>query len=263
MSLARFLQNRYSRKSFFGLPLTLSFLAFLFAVGLLLDLTEDFVHSESIVMLDMFVTHALFAFRSPELLNAFYICTLFAQTAVVVPVAALLSIFLWVERQRVLVATLWISLGMSAGTTFIAKVVFHRLRPDVVIRAIAENSFSYPSGHATAAVAFYGFLAYLCVRTQRSWSVKILAIAFAAIMIVLIDASRLYLGVHYLSDVLAGNLVGLIGLLIAIDITEWFLWKKPGKPTLRRTSLLATLCIKFLLIGGIVLLGPSPWVQAF
>jgi undecaprenyl-diphosphatase len=86
----------------------------------------------------------------------------------------------------------------------------------------AENSFSFPSGHATIGVAFYGFVGYVLMRFAKSWNMKV-NIFFATILIIIaIGVSRVYLGVHYISDVWSGYLVGSMWLIIAISFSEWF-----------------------------------------
>jgi undecaprenyl-diphosphatase len=108
--------------------------------------------------------------------------------------------------------------------TSAGKFIFHRARPGVAI--YPENSFSFPSGHATIAVAFYGFLTYALIRSSKKWKRKINIFFVGFILIFLIGFSRLYLGVHYFSDVWGGYLAGAIWLIIAISFSEYFSYKK-------------------------------------
>ena len=89
-----------------------------------------------------------------------------------------------------------------------------------------EKSFSFPSGHATIAVAFYGFIIYFLIKNVKSWNRKINIFFTGFILIILIGFSRLYLGVHFVSDVWAGYLIGAIWLIIGIGFTEFYLLKK-------------------------------------
>ncbi|MBU4431911.1 LssY C-terminal domain-containing protein, partial [Patescibacteria group bacterium] len=86
-------------------------------------------------------------------------------------------------------------------------------------------TYSFPSGHATTAVAFYGFVTYLLMSLIKSRRRKIHIFFVGFVLIFLIDFSRLYLGVHYLSDVWGGDLVGLLWLIIGISMAEWALIK--------------------------------------
>src|SRR5690606_6626971 len=108
------------------------------------------------------------------------------------------------------------------------KLLFQRIRPDELLRALSEDSFSFPSIHAATAAAFTGYIAYMVIRTSRSWTLKVGAVFVSAIAIFLIDLSRMYLGLHYLSDVIAGDLVGVLCVAIVISITEWLFSRERG-----------------------------------
>ncbi|MBI1812761.1 LssY C-terminal domain-containing protein [Candidatus Peregrinibacteria bacterium] len=261
--LIRFVRERFSTKSFFGLPFTILAVAFVYTVSLLLGIVQDYLESDPLIEADKRIANLLFAFRTPPLVHFFYFITLFAESGVIIAVAVLLSAALWWKRQRIFVFTLWLTLITSEGTTYLGKLLFHRLRPDELIRAVVEDSFSFPSGHATTAAAFYGFLAYLLIRTHRSWSVKVGSFFSAILAVLLIDLSRLYLGVHYLSDVLAGDLVGLTALIFAISVTEWLLWQQKEKRlSLPSSPMLVIGAMQICIVVLIFLFAPSPWTKA-
>jgi len=91
----------------------------------------------------------------------------------------------------------------------ILKLFFDRPRPSVVVWGTNAVSSSFPSGHAMSATIVYSTVAYLAARlTKRRWA-RWLVMSLAAITVILISTSRLYLGVHYPSDVLAGAVIGL------------------------------------------------------
>ncbi|GEK57213.1 hypothetical protein CHL76_02630 [Marinococcus halophilus] len=120
-------------------------------------------------------------------------------------------------------------IGISIITT-VFKNFFSRQRPEV-LAAYDGTGFSFPSGHATGAVTFYGFLAYLVIRsglaTVWKWILGILLIVLA----LLVAISRMFLGVHYFTDVLAGISVGLFWLLICIIALELTIWNKYRRQT--------------------------------
>lgn len=96
------------------------------------------------------------------------------------------------------------------------KVVFHRERPDI-LRLVEAGGFSFPSGHSMISMSFYGFIAYLFYVNMKSrW--KYLTASLFSILILLIGLSRIYLGVHYTSDVLAGFSAGLAWLAVFITL---------------------------------------------
>ena len=122
------------------------------------------------------------------------------------------------NKKRILVGALGF-LGVEAITA-ILKVLVHRARPDVLMQAIHETSFSFPSGHATSAAFVFGYFGYMLLKKYPHQTKRVWVIFFVTLAVVLIDVSRLYLGVHYLSDVLVGNLIGLLGLFVTIRVGE-------------------------------------------
>ena len=99
----------------------------------------------------------------------------------------------------------------------ILKAIFVRPRPNV-LRLIKQGGYSFPSGHAMASMTFYGFLIYLIIKSNINKNIKILLTSLLTILILLIGISRIYLGVHYASDILAGYLVSIIYLILFTSV---------------------------------------------
>lgn len=97
------------------------------------------------------------------------------------------------------------------------KNSFQRLRPDSFF-LVQETSFSFPSGHAMATMCFYGMLAFFLMREAKSWPLRLLIAMLAVIMSLIVGLSRIYLGVHYPTDVAAGYAVGFMWLLICVSM---------------------------------------------
>lgn len=97
----------------------------------------------------------------------------------------------------------------SAVVNPLLKLLFGRPRPSIH-RIITETGYSYPSGHAIGATLFYGLLIILVSLYTHKWFLRFVTILFAGTAIVLVMLSRVYLGVHYPSDVLAGFLMGTV-----------------------------------------------------
>lgn len=261
--LLQFVYDRISVRSFFGLPFTLLVIAFIYIVSGFVGLAQDIVTKDPLAAADVRIDNLLYAFRDPTLLHIFYYITLFAQPIVLVILALLLSLILWIFRERFFILSLWLTIGLSEGLASIGKLAFHRVRPDQFLQAIHETSFSFPSTHATSAVALYGLIAYLIIRTWPSWKAKVSAFFCAFLLVFLIDFSRMYLGVHYLSDVLAGNLIALSVLVFTISITEWLLQRYPqviAPFRMAQTSIFALLSI--LVVTTIFVLVPLPKITA-
>ena len=102
----------------------------------------------------------------------------------------------------------------------VLKLYFHRARPDVSWALAEEHSFSFPSGHSIVAVVLYGSLVYLGFPLLRQMWQRVVVSVVAVGMIAGIGLSRIYLGVHYPSDVAAGYLVG-CAWLTTVMVAEW------------------------------------------
>lgn len=101
----------------------------------------------------------------------------------------------------------------------IFKFILQRPRP-TENRIINENGYSFPSGHSMISMAFYGFLIYLIYKYVKNKKIKYISITLISVLIIFIGISRIYLGVHYTSDVLAGFLFSISYLIIFILIAN-------------------------------------------
>ena len=101
----------------------------------------------------------------------------------------------------------------------VIKRIIQRPRPEI-LRLINESSYSFPSSHTLASVSLCGILIYLIYRSDLNKSMKAISTIFLVLFPILIGISRIYLGVHYASDVLGGALIAIILLLIEISIIE-------------------------------------------
>ena len=161
-----------------------------------------------------FITLAL-AMRTGWLTAFFLAFTMLGKTYVVAVITAGVSALFWRCKKMSYMIPLWISVGGGAVSVYILKHLITRPRP-VAIPIYIEDSYSFPSGHAGIAVGLYGFLLYFCLKNIANKVWRRVAIAGLSIVIILLGFSRIYLGVHYFSDVIAGFLVGGAWLGIAI-----------------------------------------------
>lgn len=187
---------------------------------LLMFLTAEVMTTHGFVIAaDIWFENLLVSVRTPSLI---YVCnwiTLFGNAVVVVGVAGIALIFLWSSRAtRAYAVGLAATLIGAAASDYIMKTIVERARPHGLIPNLIETSFSFPSGHATAAMALYGFLAYLLC-TLFPAKTRIIT-TLAVVIIGSVGFSRLYLGLHFPSDVLAGYLLGGLWLLIGIEIVR-------------------------------------------
>ncbi|MBV9110962.1 MAG: phosphatase PAP2 family protein [Gemmatimonadetes bacterium] len=147
---------------------------------------------------------------SPQLTGLALDVTALGAGTVVWLVVIVGSVFLWVSRHRWSAALLWVSILGSGLINTIMKMFFHRERPHLFPwRVPYAGLSSFPSGHSMTAMVCYATLAYLIARLVPSKFLRYFTFSVAALIIVLIGLSRLYLGVHYPTDVAGGLIMGL------------------------------------------------------
>lgn len=159
--------------------------------------------------------------QNPFLTMFFKIITIAGEWSFVLAVLVLISLFFIIKktsRFNLDVFILWIITAGGLATAFIFKEIFHRSRP--LNALIAETSSSFPSAHATVSIVFYAFIFYLLAKNYKNKLSKFLLISAMFIVPFLLGFSRLYLGVHYLSDVLAGYAIGDVWFLIGVYLIK-------------------------------------------
>ena len=104
------------------------------------------------------------------------------------------------------------------------KAAFERSRPELAEALRGAHGYSFPSGHAMGSTIVFGALGYLAFRVFKTWRARAIAVAFTTSMIVAIAASRIYLGVHWISDIAAGFAAGFVWLVVATVTFEAF-WR--------------------------------------
>jgi undecaprenyl-diphosphatase len=149
-------------------------------------------------------------------------------------VAVVASLFLWQTRHRYSMALLWVALGGGWLLNFVLKTLFDRPRPDLFEwRVPFAGVSSYPSGHAMSAMVLYATLAYLIVRLEPTRALRRLTLGVFGGVVLLVGLSRVYLGVHYPSDVLGGFLVGFAWATFCALGTEAIRYFRGRRPELR------------------------------
>lgn len=182
---------------------------FVLGTNFFVELTEE-VQGETIDAFDNSVTDYVTSFRTPGLNSFFQFVTDLGDVYAYLVATTLAALFFFFKlKNKKFILQLLGVLILSALANIGLKRAFDRARPTIEHLVVVET-LSYPSGHAMSAMAFYGFLIYLVfkIKMQR-WLRILLTIVFAA-LIFLIGLSRIYLGVHFPSDVLGGFIAGLI-----------------------------------------------------
>lgn len=157
--------------------------------------------------LDTSIEQMLYEAQTPFGVRVFSLVTELGSGAAVVVVAVLACLLLWRNGYLRYAFGLLAAVGGAIAVSEIIKRLVERARPPLEWHAVVETGYSFPSNHATAAAALYGFLVYLAWKlAPEKW--RGILVAFSALVILLVGFSRLYLGVHYPSDVVAGFILG-------------------------------------------------------
>jgi undecaprenyl-diphosphatase len=158
---------------------------------------------------DVAILRWLHEHQSPMLTALMVEMTYLGTGTVVMMVVIVVALFLWHTEHKHSARLL---LAATVGNILLngaLKLVYHRPRPSVFAWQTTAVSSSFPSGHAMSATVVYGTVAYLVMRLQKHHWSRMLTLGAAIILILLICLTRLYLGVHYPSDVIGGIVVGL------------------------------------------------------
>lgn len=214
----RFLRARFARGEYLGLHLTVGFLISLGALLLFGLIARQVVGERSLTRIDLAVNHW---FRDHATIEGYRIWSVFSQLGggdsifvIGLGIALLLAL-----RRRVVLLGGWALALLGAGILdFALKEAFQRPRPELAMTFLTRLSWSFPSGHSMGSLLAFGMLAYvISVEFTESREVRRWVIAACAWMVLAVGLSRMYLGVHYLSDVLAGFCFG--GLWLTVCIT--------------------------------------------
>ncbi|MGH9458938.1 MAG: phosphatase PAP2 family protein [Thermoanaerobaculia bacterium] len=119
-------------------------------------------------------------------------------------------------------AYLVLTTSIGGVLNWILKAYFHRQRPDLAEAMRSATGYSFPSGHAMGSTIVFGALAYLAMRYFRSWRTRSAALSIAIASVLAICLSRVYLGVHWLTDIVAGVSAGLVWVLATTASYETF-----------------------------------------
>ncbi|NEM99479.1 phosphatase PAP2 family protein [Pontibacter burrus] len=223
--IASFIGNRFDPGIFVGLPLSLLLLVGLVNIILLSELTESVMDAEWIVVADQKFTDLLYSMRSEWLSRCLYVITSLGEREAVFTVGGVATVFMFYYKRYWAIVAFWLAMAGVGLSVQFAKSFISRARPAGVAYYEVEH-FSFPSGHATTAMALYGMLGYLLYRNIQNLLYRRLIVVGTIIFIVLVGFSRIYLGVHFLSDVLAGFLLGMLWMLVGISLEEVMLYRK-------------------------------------
>jgi len=250
-----FVKNRFTPDEEFGLRLTIGAIFVVIFIFLFYKIVDSFIDQKVLVQSDLRIINLVQIFRSPLLNNVMLFFTYLGKWEIVFAGVAILSIlFLLTKRWRYLLALI---VSVSGGEFFVwlVKNIIDRPRPPLINALAPEKGYSFPSGHSFVALSFYGLLAYFLFRAVKSKLVKILIIIASSCLIITIGLSRIYLGVHWPTDVLASYAAGaawLTVLITALEIRRKFKNHRLRTPFLKRSKIVIIAMSLILVWGGYI-----------
>ncbi|RWZ58221.1 phosphatase PAP2 family protein [Halobacillus fulvus] len=190
------------------------------------ELAEDVLEQEKFAV-DQAATNFVMSIEAPWMGQMWGIITDLGSVTLITIASIILFVYLFISSSfsRWVAIYFAVTMGGIALLTKLLKLLFERSRPEVLAE-YDGTGFSFPSGHSTGSIVFYGFLVYLVIISsmQKKWKWTLNTIL--TIVFLLVGLSRVYLGVHYFTDVIAGFSFGLSWLLVCIAGLELTLWNQ-------------------------------------
>lgn len=209
-----FVKGRFSASEWYGLNLTIALIFFIFALFSFGEIVEDLIDKETLFYLDFKIQGFVEGIISPGIMRFMVDITNIGGVYFTAIIACAIALYLSYRRYWWELFTLFLVAVMGEILLVILKLFFHRPRPSPQI--VAAHWYSFPSGHAFSAVIVYGFLIYITWKLIKSEALRFIILSMSVLLIILVGISRVYLNVHWLTDVLGGYVAGFTWLVFII-----------------------------------------------
>ncbi len=219
-ALGKWLEARFSPEGNLGLHLTLGALALLAMAWIFGSIGEDVVTRDSIVLLDQRVSNWFHEHGTATFFRAMSAVTFFGSGLWIFGVAASGAVLLIWRRAWYRLLLLFLVVPCGGLLNLLLKMAFRRQRPLWEHPLVVLHSYSFPSGHTMGATLLYGLATAMGFYWVRTWRGRVCLVATGSCVVFLVGLSRVALGVHFLSDVLAGAAAGLAWLTLCVTSVE-------------------------------------------
>ncbi len=213
-----FLRDRVRAGGWYGLNLTIALMLFIVAAFSFGEIVEDLIDKESLFYLDFRIQRLAEGVISPGVTRFMVDMTNLGGVYVVLLTIAIIFVYLLHKRGWWDLFSFFLAAGLGEILLILLKLLFHRPRP--AHQLAMAHGYSFPSGHAFIATIVYGFLIYVTWRLFKSEALRFTISAISILLIVLVGISRIYLKVHWLTDVLGGYAAGLAWLVLSVSIVN-------------------------------------------
>ena len=213
------------RRAFLGLHLVAGFIIFASMTLTLWQISEVINKREPLTITDAQLSTWLHSHTLPWLTSAMFVVTSLGSSLIASCIAVVFGVYLIRRRRFYWLAAFLSSVYGGMLLNRILKYVFQRPRPHFDDPLLSLTSYSFPSGHTMTATVLFGVLAAYFFTTTPDWRRRVVIVFVAGLLILLVGFSRMYLGVHYLSDVLAAMSEGLAWLALCLTLV-YSLWRR-------------------------------------
>lgn len=186
----------------------------------------DLVTDNELKPYDDAIIAKVIGFRTPQFTQFMKSMTFIGNSVGYFLLVPIITLFFIIKKTWRLSLEITIVLILSSGLNIVLKKIISRPRPPEINRLVFADFTSFPSGHAMSAITFYGFIIYLSYILIKKYWLKYSIIIICSLMVFLIGFSRVYLGVHYPSDILAGYSAGIAWLMFCIIILNLITLRK-------------------------------------
>jgi undecaprenyl-diphosphatase len=209
-----FIKARFDAGSWYGLNLTMGIVLFVLALFSFGEIIEDLIDKETLFYLDYRIQGFVEGIISPEITRFMVDMTNLSGVYITVTTAGVMALCLLYKRYWWKLFALFLVVGGGEIILILLKLFFHRPRP--MPQLVIAHGYSFPSGHAFSAMTIYGFLIYMIWTMDKIRGLKFVVLLMSISLIFFIGISRIYLNVHYLTDILGGYAAGLAWLVFCI-----------------------------------------------
>lgn len=215
-----FVQARLSPEGVYGLHLTIGTVVLVGAAWLFGGITEDLITGDPLILVDEIVSEWFRLHATPRFAMGMHFASALASAATVSTLFALMScVLLWKRLWYWLLGLLLVVAG-GVLLNVMLKDLFGRARPGWADPLMALAGPGFPSGHTMLATIIYGFMAIYLMPRIASWPARFLLAIMTISLVCLVALSRMYLGAHYLSDVLGAMAAGMAWLALCLTTVE-------------------------------------------
>lgn len=215
-----FVRARLSPEGLFGLHLTIGAVVLVGALWLFGGITEDLITGDPLIQVDELISEWFRSYPYPQFMMGMQFATALASPATVGILFALMGCILISERLWYWLLALVLSVSGGMLLNVVLKDLFDRARPGWADPLLALTDPGFPSGHTMMATLIYGFMAVYLMLRMTSWLSRLFIAALTILLVFMVALSRMYLGAHYLSDVLAAMAAGMAWLALCLTTVE-------------------------------------------